>query len=161
MFTNSHLVVSSQAQASMKGHRVERLRYVKSVETQSPPIDVMWKFGKGVSSHHMITRLRGILQIALMLRKYDVVLFLNTVQCIKGEYSFSYLSFTPRDDRGNLVVKVTGSWLVCHEFDLCSAEDPPCRGDRFTLNLPWLTYPPVSVVWKLEGGARSDVILGT
>ncbi|GFU49383.1 hypothetical protein TNCV_2161831 [Trichonephila clavipes] len=26
------------------------------------------------------------------------------------------------------MVKVTDSWLACHEFEHCTAEDPPCRG---------------------------------
>ncbi|GFV79074.1 hypothetical protein TNCV_2612601 [Trichonephila clavipes] len=29
---------------------------------------------------------------------------------------------------GGLVVKVTDSWLVCHDFELSTAEDPLCRG---------------------------------
>ncbi|GFU59601.1 hypothetical protein TNCV_3185721 [Trichonephila clavipes] len=30
--------------------------------------------------------------------------------------------------RGSLVVKVTESWLACHELKPCSIEDPPCWG---------------------------------
>ncbi|GFV14444.1 hypothetical protein TNCV_165711 [Trichonephila clavipes] len=43
---------------------------------------------------------------------------------------------------GSLVVKITDSWLVCHEF-----EDPPCRGVRSTLNIQRLKRPLVDVVW--------------
>ncbi|GFV58746.1 hypothetical protein TNCV_3730841 [Trichonephila clavipes] len=32
------------------------------------------------------------------------------------------------DGRDSLVVKVTESWLACHEFEPSAAEDPPCRG---------------------------------
>ncbi|GFW26961.1 phosphatase and actin regulator 2 [Trichonephila clavipes] len=30
--------------------------------------------------------------------------------------------------RSNLVVKVTDSWLTCHEFEPCTTEELPCRG---------------------------------
>ncbi|GFX98589.1 hypothetical protein TNCV_1501671 [Trichonephila clavipes] len=26
------------------------------------------------------------------------------------------------------------SWSACHEFEPSTAEDPPCRGGRYTLN---------------------------
>ncbi|GFU20717.1 hypothetical protein TNCV_3176541 [Trichonephila clavipes] len=53
--------------------------------------------------------------------------------------------------RGYLVVKVTDSWLVCHEFKPSTAEDPPCRGGRCTLNVSRVRRPPVGVV-KFEEG---------
>ncbi|GFV74628.1 hypothetical protein TNCV_5130701 [Trichonephila clavipes] len=31
-------------------------------------------------------------------------------------------------DRGSRVIKVTDSWSACHEFELSTTEDPPCRG---------------------------------
>ncbi|GFV10538.1 hypothetical protein TNCV_2584321 [Trichonephila clavipes] len=41
-----------------------------------------------------------------------------------------------------------------------TAEDPPCRRDRCTLNLSRFKRPPVGVVWKLEEeGASSGVVL--
>ncbi|GFV84420.1 hypothetical protein TNCV_5006841 [Trichonephila clavipes] len=49
----------------------------------------------------------------------------------------------------SLVVKVTDSWLVCHELKPSTAEDPPCRGDRCMLNMSRLKCPPVDVAWKL------------
>ncbi|GFS84382.1 hypothetical protein TNCV_4605892 [Trichonephila clavipes] len=45
-----------------------------------------------------------------------------------------------------LVVKVTDSWMACHEFEPCTAEDPPCRGGRCTLNMKRLKRPPVEEV---------------
>ncbi|GFS84383.1 hypothetical protein TNCV_4605891 [Trichonephila clavipes] len=45
-----------------------------------------------------------------------------------------------------LVVKVTDSWMACHEFEPCTAEDPPCRGGRCTLNMKRLKRPPVGEV---------------
>ncbi|GFX32675.1 hypothetical protein TNCV_888131 [Trichonephila clavipes] len=47
------------------------------------------------------------------------------------------------------MVKVTDSWLMCHEFEPSAAEDLPCRGGRCSLNLSRLKRPPVGVVWKL------------
>ncbi|GFX93854.1 hypothetical protein TNCV_1590291 [Trichonephila clavipes] len=47
------------------------------------------------------------------------------------------------------MAKVTVTWLACHEFEFSTAEAPPCRGDRCTLNLLRLKRPPVAVVWKL------------
>ncbi|GFV88451.1 hypothetical protein TNCV_1242641 [Trichonephila clavipes] len=55
--------------------------------------------------------------------------------------------------RDNLVVKVTDSWPVYHEFEPSTVEDPPCRG-RCMLNMSKLKCPPV--VGKLgEGDASS------
>ncbi|GFV36118.1 hypothetical protein TNCV_4964661 [Trichonephila clavipes] len=50
--------------------------------------------------------------------------------------------------RGSLMVMVTDSWLTYHEFEPCTAEDPPCRGKRCTLNTSRLKPPPVDAVWK-------------
>ncbi|GFY19252.1 uncharacterized protein TNCV_4226161 [Trichonephila clavipes] len=55
-----------------------------------------------------------------------------------------------RDGRSSLVVKIADSWLACHEFDPGTAEDPPCRGGRYTLNISKLKRPSVDVVWKLN-----------
>ncbi|GFT23442.1 histone-lysine N-methyltransferase SETMAR [Trichonephila clavipes] len=64
--------------------------------------------------------------------------------------------------RGSLGVKVTGSWLACHEMEPSTTEDLPCRGGRCTLNMWRLKCPPLGVVWKLgEGGASSGVVLTT
>ncbi|GFX78446.1 hypothetical protein TNCV_1295121 [Trichonephila clavipes] len=46
-------------------------------------------------------------------------------------------------DRGSLVVKVKESWLVCHEFEPSDAEDPPCRGDPYPLDLKFKVLPLV------------------
>ncbi|GFV59618.1 hypothetical protein TNCV_228591 [Trichonephila clavipes] len=60
------------------------------------------------------------------------VLFLSSfVQAIEG--------------RGSLVLKVTVSWLACHEFESGTAEDSPCKGGRCTFNMPRLKRSPVSV----------------
>ncbi|GFT09323.1 hypothetical protein TNCV_5062071 [Trichonephila clavipes] len=48
-------------------------------------------------------------------------------------------------DRVIPVVKVTDSWPACHEFEPNTTEDPPCRGDRGSLNVSKLKRPPV--VW--------------
>ncbi|GFS88850.1 hypothetical protein TNCV_3569501 [Trichonephila clavipes] len=36
----------------------------------------------------------------------------------------------PPCGRGSLVVKVTDLWPACHEFELRTTEDPPCRGAK-------------------------------
>ncbi|GFT46474.1 hypothetical protein TNCV_3219701 [Trichonephila clavipes] len=54
-----------------------------------------------------------------------------------------------RDAGGTLVVIVTDSWHACHELDPCTAEDPPYRGGRYTLNMSSLKRPPAGVVRKL------------
>ncbi|GFU55092.1 hypothetical protein TNCV_425991 [Trichonephila clavipes] len=33
-----------------------------------------------------------------------------------------------RGDHGSLMVKVTDSWLACHEFEPSTDKDPPCGG---------------------------------
>ncbi|GFU40567.1 hypothetical protein TNCV_3229671 [Trichonephila clavipes] len=55
------------------------------------------------------------------------------------------------------MVKATDSWLECHEFETCAAEDPPCRGGRCKLNLLRLKLHPVGVVWKLGEGVPTQV----
>ncbi|GFU68065.1 hypothetical protein TNCV_2824081 [Trichonephila clavipes] len=47
--------------------------------------------------------------------------------------------------RGILVVKVTNSWLVCHEVELSTAEVQPSRGSRCTLNTSRLNRLPIGV----------------
>ncbi|GFX85763.1 hypothetical protein TNCV_2471651 [Trichonephila clavipes] len=60
------------------------------------------------------------------------------------------------EGRGSLIVKVTDSWLACHEFD------PPCTGSRCTLNMSRFECPPISRVWKIgEGDERLGVIFVT
>ncbi|GFU37907.1 hypothetical protein TNCV_1064061 [Trichonephila clavipes] len=44
-----------------------------------------------------------------------------------------------------LVVKFLDSWLVCHEFDPSTIEDPRCREGRSTLIRSTLKCPPVDV----------------
>ncbi|GFX83145.1 hypothetical protein TNCV_4987391 [Trichonephila clavipes] len=53
--------------------------------------------------------------------------------------------------RGSLVVKVTGSWLACHEFEQ-DAEDTPFRGGHCTLNLSKFKCPPVDKPYTLREG---------
>ncbi|GFX72491.1 hypothetical protein TNCV_4060881 [Trichonephila clavipes] len=50
---------------------------------------------------------------------------------------------------GNLVVKVTDSWVACQEFEPGVHEDPPCRDYRCTLNRSKLKRLLVGVVWML------------
>ncbi|GFU03356.1 hypothetical protein TNCV_3338691 [Trichonephila clavipes] len=59
--------------------------------------------------------------------------------------------------RGSLVVKETDSWLTFHYFEPCTAEDPPCRGNRCTLNMSRLKRPHVAVVYKLGEGVTDQV----
>ncbi|GFW09038.1 hypothetical protein TNCV_3081301 [Trichonephila clavipes] len=54
--------------------------------------------------------------------------------------------------RGRLVVKVTDSWLACHEFELSTTENPPCRDCRE------LKRHPIGGVIR-RGGASSVVVL--
>ncbi|GFW19620.1 hypothetical protein TNCV_1605111 [Trichonephila clavipes] len=62
----------------------------------------------------------------------------------------------------SLVIKVTDSWLACHEFELGAAKDPPCRGGGCTSNLPGLKRSPVDAKRNLGGeGANSGVILSS
>ncbi|GFU14346.1 hypothetical protein TNCV_2916141 [Trichonephila clavipes] len=57
------------------------------------------------------------------------------------------------------MVKITDSWLACHEFESSTAEGLRVRG-WCTLNLWKLKRPHVGVVGKLgEGDARSCVVL--
>ncbi|GFT70257.1 hypothetical protein TNCV_3457011 [Trichonephila clavipes] len=60
--------------------------------------------------------------------------------------------------RSSLVLKVTDSWLVCHEFDPGTAKDPPCRGSRCTLNISRFKHSPVGVVWKLGERMSSSLL---
>ncbi|GFX94757.1 hypothetical protein TNCV_1636191 [Trichonephila clavipes] len=55
-----------------------------------------------------------------------------------------------------LVVKVTDSWLSSHEFEPSTAKNLPCRGRRFTLNLP-IKGSPVGVMGQLGEGVTVQV----
>ncbi|GFX94318.1 hypothetical protein TNCV_4293631 [Trichonephila clavipes] len=48
--------------------------------------------------------------------------------------------------RSILVVKMTDSWLACHELEPCTTEDPPNREGQCTLNVSRFKRPPVGVV---------------
>ncbi|GFW60731.1 hypothetical protein TNCV_570771 [Trichonephila clavipes] len=64
--------------------------------------------------------------------------------------------------RRSLMNKVTDSWLVCHEFEPHTAEDPRCREGRCTLNLSRLTPTfrwCVGEVKRGGTGARSGIFL--
>ncbi|GFW97769.1 hypothetical protein TNCV_1425321 [Trichonephila clavipes] len=50
--------------------------------------------------------------------------------------------------RGILFVKVTDSWTACYEFESSTAEDLPCRGDRWS----WLK-------WSLISGRSSLAVM--
>ncbi|GFW25546.1 hypothetical protein TNCV_1308071 [Trichonephila clavipes] len=55
----------------------------------------------------------------------------------------------------SLVVKGADLWQACHESEASTAEDPPCRGGRCSLNISRLKHPSVGVVWKLGEEAAS------
>ncbi|GFW96144.1 hypothetical protein TNCV_958571 [Trichonephila clavipes] len=59
--------------------------------------------------------------------------------------------------RGSLVVKVRDSWPTCHDFERSTAEDPPCREGRCTLNMPRLKRPPVDVKFP-EGSELANMV---
>ncbi|GFX77562.1 hypothetical protein TNCV_4026121 [Trichonephila clavipes] len=46
---------------------------------------------------------------------------------------------------GSLVVKVTDSWLACHEFEPSIAEYAPYSVDRCTFNMSRLKCPPTGM----------------
>ncbi|GFX98572.1 hypothetical protein TNCV_1501501 [Trichonephila clavipes] len=53
-----------------------------------------------------------------------------------------YFRTTSWCDRDSSVVKITNSWLECHEFEPCTTEEPPCRGA--------VESPPLRVKWRME-----------
>ncbi|GFU97935.1 hypothetical protein TNCV_166841, partial [Trichonephila clavipes] len=55
---------------------------------------------------------------------------------------------------------VTDSWPQCHELELSTAEDLPCRGGRCSLNLSKLKLgaPPIGVLWKLGEGVSPSLL---
>ncbi|GFS95960.1 hypothetical protein TNCV_4277491 [Trichonephila clavipes] len=53
------------------------------------------------------------------------------------------------DGYRSLVVMVTNSLPMCHEFEPCTPEDPPYREGRWTINMLKFKRPPVDVVRKL------------
>ncbi|GFW42183.1 hypothetical protein TNCV_1206391 [Trichonephila clavipes] len=71
--------------------------------------------------------------------------------------TFSTASSEKHGDRESLVVKVTDSWPVCHEFEPGTIEDPPCRRGRCTLNMLRLKRPSGGVMWKLGEGVPAQV----
>ncbi|GFU77571.1 hypothetical protein TNCV_3499431 [Trichonephila clavipes] len=49
------------------------------------------------------------------------------------------------EGRGSFVVKVTDSWLACHEFEPSTTEDPPCRGAMYVKSVDSSNVLPL--VW--------------
>ncbi|GFV28501.1 hypothetical protein TNCV_3984521 [Trichonephila clavipes] len=77
-------------------------------------------------------------------------------------YAISIVLLNRAHGRGSLVVKVTDSGQVCHEFKPSTAQDPPCTGRQSMLNMLRLKHPPFGVVCKLgEGFASSCVVVVT
>ncbi|GFW18847.1 hypothetical protein TNCV_5133001 [Trichonephila clavipes] len=64
--------------------------------------------------------------------------------------------------RGSLVVKVMDSWLVCHEFEPSSIEDPPCRGAMHVKSVESSNVLPLvwcgSVVRKRNGSSGVSLV---
>ncbi|PRD28210.1 UNVERIFIED_CONTAM: hypothetical protein NCL1_33124 [Trichonephila clavipes] len=58
---------------------------------------------------------------------------------------YDYSASKPGSSRGSLVVMVTDSLPLCHEFEPSTAEDAPCRGGRCMLNLSMLKRTPIGV----------------
>ncbi|GFY27403.1 transposable element Tcb2 transposase [Trichonephila clavipes] len=52
---------------------------------------------------------------------------------------------------GGLVTKTTNSLLACPEFEPSAAEDPPCRGAHFSLNMLRIKCLTVGVMWNGQG----------
>ncbi|GFW49961.1 RNase H domain-containing protein [Trichonephila clavipes] len=73
------------------------------------------------------------------------------------EMSLNWYCPSQLSDCGILVVKVTDSWLACHEFEPVTAEDPPYSGGRCTLNMSQLKRPPVDVVGLLGNEVADDL----
>ncbi|GFW27657.1 hypothetical protein TNCV_765391 [Trichonephila clavipes] len=60
----------------------------------------------------------------------------------------------------SLEVKVTDSWVGCHDFEPRVAVDWSCRGHQSMLNLSRFKRPPIGVMWKLrEGSAGLGVVV--
>ncbi|GFW37061.1 hypothetical protein TNCV_5019591 [Trichonephila clavipes] len=65
--------------------------------------------------------------------------FMTDITFYRGQTSVYLCRFvTIQCGRGSLVIKVTDSWLMCHEFWPSTPEDFPRRGDRCTLNMSGL-----------------------
>ncbi|GFT03702.1 hypothetical protein TNCV_278641 [Trichonephila clavipes] len=47
------------------------------------------------------------------------------------------------------------SWPACHEFEPSTAEDPPCRAGRCSLNMSRLKRLPIGLVWNLGEGCQN------
>ncbi|GFV57854.1 hypothetical protein TNCV_3072322 [Trichonephila clavipes] len=55
-------------------------------------------------------------------------------------------------DGGNLVVKITDSWLECHEFEPNTAEDPPTpRLANRAIEIPQTKLRQIYVIPKVSG----------
>ncbi|GFV32381.1 hypothetical protein TNCV_1676671 [Trichonephila clavipes] len=64
--------------------------------------------------------------------------------------------------RSSSVVKVTDSWLACHEFEPSTTDDPPCRGAMSVKSVASSNFLPLvwyDVVVREEWSASSDVVL--
>ncbi|GFX49219.1 hypothetical protein TNCV_293841 [Trichonephila clavipes] len=126
------------------------LNFVNRVPTEYPTEmagNVMDSIGQDIS--------RTWAAMAGLLAKELVVL--NLGQAIRTTARVT----SQKASRSSLGVKVKDSRPACREFELGTAEHPPGRVGRYTLNMSTLECP--SLVWKLgeEGVPGSDVVLVT
>ncbi|GFX30518.1 hypothetical protein TNCV_3461691 [Trichonephila clavipes] len=64
-------------------------------------------------------------------------------------------------NHGSLVIKVTNSWLACHEFEPSATEDPPCREAMHVKSVVSSNVLPLVWCGSKERVASSDVVLVT
>ncbi|GFW92595.1 hypothetical protein TNCV_519121 [Trichonephila clavipes] len=60
-----------------------------------------------------------------------------------------------------LVFKLTDTWMACHDFEPCSAEDPPCRGAILIKSIEAQTSTHWCGVEVRRRGSISGVVLIT
>ncbi|GFS61384.1 hypothetical protein TNCV_3105621 [Trichonephila clavipes] len=139
------------------------LMYAKFVVALSPHVGAVRKLREWChtcapsSSLHRVSKLRHTFGLYI---RY--LFYLTIIYFILLGTSLEVLVW--EEGCGSLVVKVTNSWLACHEFKPGTVEDPSCTGDRCTLNMSRLKCPPVGVVLKLGEDvwdASSSVLLVT
>ncbi|GFX65597.1 hypothetical protein TNCV_1525261 [Trichonephila clavipes] len=70
-------------------------------------------------------------------------------RCTLNDLSLVWCDSWEREGATSGVVKVTGSWLHCHELEPSTGEDPPCRKGQCTLNTSWIKRLPIDLVLKL------------
>ncbi|GFX17805.1 DUF4817 domain-containing protein [Trichonephila clavipes] len=127
-------LVACSSPVPLKTHRVGQRCTLNLSRAQTPSLWCGWKLGEECQLRCRPRRTTTWFKVTMSITKSPRV----AEQCDVNIRSLTQYG------RGSLVMKVTDSWPACREFEPSTAEDSPCRGGRYTLNMSTFECPTVA-----------------